>query len=152
MPKNRPEDIHLRTYCPSDLEGCITLWKVSSQDGHPFLSHDEIAADESLVRDEYIPMAEITVAWAGTRLVGFIAMIENFIGGLFVAPQEHRQGIGRALVSHEAERREHMSVEVYEANKKARDFYRSLGFIETSRRDSDDRGRPHPLIRMELSC
>ena len=149
MTHSELEEIHLRPYRPADLEDCMTIWTLASRAGHPFLSADDIAADAPLVRDTYMPMAEITVAQNGVRIAGFIAMVGDFIGGLFVAPEQHRRGIGRALVNHAAKHREHITVEVYQANAQARDFYRSLGFVETSRCDEDDRGRPYPLVRME---
>lgn len=149
MSPSKVVEVHLRHYCPTDLENCMTIWTLASRAGHPFLSADDIAADAPLVRDTYMPMAEITVAQNGACIVGFIAMLGEFIGGLFVSPEQHRRGIGRALVLHAAKHREHITVEVYQANAQACDFYRSLGFVATSRRDEDDRGRPYPIVRME---
>ena len=128
----------------------MRIWKAASLAGHPFLSPDDIASDEALVRETYIPMAQITVALHARYVVGFIAMIGDFIGALFVSPDHHRLGIGRALVGFEAKRRAAMSVEVYEDNAKARAFYKALGFAQTGRRDRDDRGRAHVLVQMEL--
>jgi ribosomal protein S18 acetylase RimI-like enzyme len=142
--------LELRPYRSADLEDCMRIWTAASLAGHPFLSPDDIASDEPLVRETYMPMAQITVALHGRHVVGFIAMVGDFIGALFVSPDHHRLGIGRVLVGFEAERRAAMSVEVYEDNATARAFYEALGFSRTGRRDRDDRGRAYALVQMEL--
>jgi len=151
MTHPEPQAIKLRPYLATDLEDCMCIWKAASIAGHTFLSADDLASDEPIVRDTYMPMAQITVALHGQRVAGFIAMVEDFIGALFVAPDHHRLGIGRSLVGFAAERRDRLTVEVYEANTKARAFYKALGFAETDRRDMDDRGRAHALVQMELA-
>lgn len=142
--------VTLRAYAKPDLDHCVRIWRDASLVGHPFLAPTDIAADECLVRDTYIPMARMTVAEQEGRIVGFIAMIDSFIGALFVDPDHHGLGIGRALVAAEAERQVALSVEVYEQNRRARAFYRACGFVEIGFREVDDQGRPFPLIGMEL--
>ena len=139
----------LRPYTPADLDACTAIWRAASNAGHPFLSREDLKADEALVREVYFPRAAITLACDGGAPVGFVAMIGAFIGGLFVAPDQHRRGIGRMLVEAVAHTHGPLMVEVYEANSGARQFYRALGFSETGHRGFDDRGRPLPLIRME---
>lgn len=142
--------ISIRPYCASvDLEPCLDIWRRASRAGHPFLATEELVGDEVLVRDVYMPMAETWVAAEeGETVIGFIALLEAFIGGLFVAPERHGEGVGRALVLHAADICGDLGVEVYEANNAARLFYSRLGFTETGRRESDDNGRPFPLIWM----
>ncbi|MCC5987874.1 MAG: GNAT family N-acetyltransferase [Pararhodobacter sp.] len=139
----------LRPYTPADLDACAAIWRAASEAGHPFLAGADLDADEALVRDVYFPQAEITLACDGARPVGFVAMIGSFIGALFVAPDQHRRGIGRMLVAAVAQTHGPLVVEVYAENAGACRFYGALGFTETGRRDMDDRGRAHPLVRME---
>jgi GNAT superfamily N-acetyltransferase len=143
------QSLILRAYAPSDLPGCLAIWRAASEAGHPFLTREELDADEAIVRDLYFPQARITVACDGADPVGFVALIGSFIGGLFVSPDQHRRGIGRILVQAVAETHGPLAVEVYAENASAHQFYRALGFGETGRRASDDRGRPYPLVRME---
>ena len=126
----------------------MDIWRRASGGGHPFLTDEQLAGDEVLVRDVYMPAADIWVAAEGETVTGFIALLEGFIGGLFVAPERQGKGMGRALVVHAADIRGALGVEVYEANDAAREFYARLGFTEAGRRESDDQGRPFPLISM----
>jgi ribosomal protein S18 acetylase RimI-like enzyme len=139
----------LRPYDPArDLEPCLALWRRASEAGHPFLDAATLDADGEIVRAHYMPAAEITVAEAAGRPVGFIALLGQTVGGLFVDPAHHGRGAGRALVLDAAGRKGALDVEVYEANAGARAFYRALGFVETGRREADDMGRPLPLISL----
>ncbi len=76
-------------------------------------------------------------------------MIDDFIGGLFVHPTRHRQGIGRLLVAAASQQVGPLGVEVYAANAEALRFYETLHFMQTATRASDDQGRPHALVRLE---
>jgi ribosomal protein S18 acetylase RimI-like enzyme len=141
--------VALHAYRPEDREACLDVWQSASRVGHPFLGEDVLARQRGLVGEVYLPQARTVVAELDGEIVGFIGLIEAFIGGLFVAPSAHGRGIGRRLVLHAAELEGELAVEVYEANRGARAFYERLGFIAASRRDVDDDGLPHPLIRMK---
>lgn len=131
-----------------DLDACLAIWRRASEAGHPFLGAVDLDADAVLVRTVYMPAAEVAVAEEAGAVVGFIALLEERVGGLFVDPARHGQGVGRALVEAAARRKGALTVEVYAANAAARGFYARLGFVETGRRDTDDQGRPHPLIAL----
>lgn len=141
--------IILRPYDPScDLESCLAIWRSASQVGHPFMSAEELDENGRLVREKYMPLARNIVAVEGVQVVGFIALVDSFIGGLFVAPCEHRKGIGRALIEYAAADLGELALEVYEANHGAREFYHRMGFVEIGRRDLDDKGLRRPLIKL----
>jgi ribosomal protein S18 acetylase RimI-like enzyme len=143
----------IRDYDPSrDLDPCLAIWRQASEVGHAFLDAAALDADAVLVREHYMPAAAIRVAEAEERLVGFIALLDSLIGGLFVDPAAQSQGIGRALVLDALTDHLGLDVEVYEANTGARAFYARLGFRETGRRETDDQGRPLPLLRLRLEA
>lgn len=143
-PRLRPYDVI------SDLDRCMVLWRAASEAGHPFLDAATLDADAVVVRETYMPAAEITVAERDGVVVGFIALLGEIVGGLFVDPAAHRAGAGRALIEDALWRRGQLEVEVYEANAGARAFYAACGFTETGRRETDDHGRALPLICLTL--
>lgn len=144
--------MNLRPYDGArDLDRCMAIWRGASEAGHPFLDAATLDADAVVVRDSYMPAAEITVAEQAGTVVGFIALLGDLVGGLFVDPRVHRSGAGRALVSDALRRKGRLEVEVYAANAGARAFYAACGFVETGRRDTDDHGRALPLICMTLT-
>jgi putative acetyltransferase len=139
---------NIRPYAPDDRDQLVEIWHQASRVGHPFLSAQDLAEQKVLVRDIYLPKAENWVATIAGQPVGFIGLLDNFVGGLFVHPAAHGMGVGRALIEHAAQLKGGLEVEVYALNGNALKFYQRLGFIQTSTRDSDDQGRPLQLVRM----
>ena len=142
-------DFVLRPYAERDRDACLAIWRAASESGHPFLTSADLDSDQVLVRDIYLAKAAITLACDREEPVGFIALIDDFIGGLFVKPAWHRRGVGRLLVNAASRQVGPLKVEVYAANTNAIRFYEVSGFVPTTERATDDRGRRHALIRLE---
>jgi putative acetyltransferase len=137
----------IRTAVPLDFAAMAQIWIDASRAGHPFLGEAVLKEQLATVRDLYFPQAENWVAEEGA-VIGFIGLLGNHIGGLFVSPAAHRRGVGRRLVEHAADRLGSLSVEVYEQNKAAVAFYLGCSFVLTGRKEIDDEGRPFPLLRL----
>ena len=73
------------------------------------------------------------------------------IDALFLAPEATGRGGGRQLVSWARALRGDLTVDVNEQNPEAQRFYEKCGFIVTGRSDTDDQGRPYPLLHMRLT-
>jgi SAM-dependent methyltransferase/ribosomal protein S18 acetylase RimI-like enzyme len=144
--------ITIRPWRPEEGERLLAIWLAASRIGHPFLGEARLLEQQQLVRDTYLPMADNWVAAIDGQVVGFIGLIENFIGGLFVDPDIHGAGIGRALVEDAAARLGPLEVSVYADNQAAVDFYRRRGFVETARKETDDEGLPLAVIEMTRSA
>lgn len=138
----------IRPYRPVDRDRLLDIWHEASRTGHPFLSEGELEEQKILVRDIYLPKAENWVALEAGTPVGFIGLLDSFIGGLFVHPQVHKQGYGAALVQHAAALKGDLEVDVYSLNEGALRFYERAGFSELSRRPTDDQGRELELVRL----
>jgi len=118
----------IRKHTPKDLDVIMSIWLESSTLAHPFL--DAIFVDQVNhdMRTMYIPNSETWVYEEDHTIVGFISMIENEIGGLFVVPNHHSKGIGTQLVNFIKEFHEELEVEVFEKNVIGRAFYDKYGF------------------------
>ena len=120
-----------------DRDRLAEIWLAASRVGHPFLSETELLDQQAKVRNTYLPQAENWVVEDNGSQVGFIGLIDNFIGGLFVDPTAHGSGHGKALVLYAATLKGTLDLEVYAANVAAIGFYRRLGFLEVSRSQRD---------------
>lgn len=87
--------------------------------------------------------ARLLVAEQASRVIGYVGywMIvdEAHVSTLAVAPDDRRQGIGRALLraawtSAVAEGAREMTLEVRASNHAAQELYRGIGFLEVGRR------------------
>lgn len=86
---------------------------------------------------------------AGGSPVGFLGVNGDELAALFVDPNAHRKGYGRALTRH-ALAQGATRLKVNEGNPGARAFYERMGFLAVGRAETDDAGRPYPLILMAL--
>ena len=95
---------------------------------HPFLDTAFVEKVKKDMKDIYLPNAETWVFEDNNVIIGFISMIENEIGGLFVSPDRHSKGVGTALVNFIGEFHKELEVEVFKDNKIGRSFYDKYGF------------------------
>lgn len=119
----------IRKWTAKSLDPVLTLWLESTTFAHPFIDeqywHDSLA----LVRDIYLPAAQTWVWEENDTLLGFVSVMDNqFVGALFVAPQALHRGIGSALLNEVKQRYPMLSLEVYQKNGRAVNFYHALGF------------------------
>jgi ribosomal protein S18 acetylase RimI-like enzyme len=117
-----------------------------------FLSLADTAENEGLFR------GEVWVTTDGDRVVGFVAVHDDEITWLYVDPARHRQGIGRALLSHAVNRCGPAArIETLAGNEPALALYLSEGFevVETraGRLTGNERfaATGHLLVRVEGS-
>lgn len=112
----------------------LSLWLESTTEAHPFISASYWKENEGMVRDVYLPAAETWVWEENGMLRGFISVMQSqFVGALFVSTDFIGRGIGRALLHHVQQRFPYLSLEVYQKNVRAVNFYHAQGFrIEDS--------------------
>ena len=115
-------------------EEVVDVFEHASKLNHSFLGHDWICNEIDLLRDVYLHEAVTYIYVENSRVVGFISVIEDEIGGLFVAPSSHRKGIGTQLIEYASSIHPIRRVEVFEKNVRARSFYEKVGFQEATSR------------------
>lgn len=118
----------IRNFKPEDTEGVVASWRSASELAHPFLTEAFLEKEDHDLRNDYLALAETWVCEADGRVVGFIAMVENVIAGLFIDPDYHGRGLGRALVDKALADKGPLEVEVFRDNVIGRRFYEAYGF------------------------
>lgn len=138
----------IRTYETADTNRILEIWRKASDLAHPFLSPSFLAEAEEKIRSLYLPISETHVFAQDQKLLGFIGLLDGHIGGLFVDPDYHGHGIGRALVDYAKSQKGSLTVEVFKENSIGRRFYKAYGFRETG--EYIDENTQQPLIKMTL--
>ncbi len=143
-------NLEIRAYEAQDNAALTEIWHDASIIAHSFLGAETLLEHRRLVSDVYLPQAETWVACLNGAPVGFIGLMENFMGGLFVAPEAQGRGVGPALVRHGPALKGVLHLDVYARNARTVRFYRRMGFEETERRPTDKAGLPFEEISMTL--
>ena len=139
----------IRKYTEQDLDEVINVWYQSSTLAHPFLDDAFVEKVKSDMRTLYLPNAETWVFEIDDSIAGFISMLDNEIGGLFVLPDNHSKGIGTKLVDFVGSKHSELEVEVFEENHIGRAFYDKYGFCIIKEYDHKESG--HKVLRLTYS-
>lgn len=139
----------IRKHQESDVDQVVNVWYASASVAHPFLDAAFMEKERKNVRELYLPNTETWVYEQDNQVVGFIAMMGNEVGAVFVQPEHHGQGIGTRLMNVVAELHTELEVEVFERNTIGRAFYGRYGFklIKESVHEETNQ----PLLRLKFS-
>ncbi|MBL8521067.1 MAG: GNAT family N-acetyltransferase [Betaproteobacteria bacterium] len=118
----------IRAYRPADLQDVLRVWAVASAQAHAFLDPAFLAVEREKISREWLPKADTWVWEAGGRLTGFLSLIGQEVGALFVDPAAQRSGIGSALIGHARALHGELEVDVFADNPIGRAFYVRCGF------------------------
>ncbi|MHA1524396.1 MAG: GNAT family N-acetyltransferase [Alphaproteobacteria bacterium] len=121
----------IRKFEPQDTDAVVASWRAAAELAHPFLSKAFLEKEADAVRNVYLKFAQTWVTEIDGKVVGFIAMVDSEIGGLFLIPHHHNQGLGRAMVDKAVAEIGDLTVEVFTKNTIGRRFYDGYGFEET---------------------
>jgi len=140
----------IREYEDKDLAELLDAWHSASMVAHPFFSEEFIRQERENIASIHLPKAETWVYELDGIVVGFIALIENEVGAIFLDPKYHGKGIGRALMDHARSIREILELDVAKDNKIGRNFYKKCGFIEQYEHMHKEAG--FMQLRLKLIC
>jgi len=136
----------LRPYQPEDLDDVLLAWEQASRLAHPFLHEDFLAQERRNIAEVYLPAARTWVAVRAGRVLGFLSLVDNEVGGLFVHPEAHGQRLGYRLMEKARQEQATLELEVFEANALGRRFYDRYGFEVVGR--SIHGATQQPVLRL----
>jgi len=118
----------IRPFKNTDSEAILTIWYDAQSLAHPFLSKEFVDKVKVMMKDIFIPNSKTWVYEKEGEVIGFVSMMNNEIGGLFVNPNKQSKGIGAALVNYIKTMHDTIEVEVFEKNIIGNSFYNKYGF------------------------
>lgn len=139
----------IRQYTEKDLNDLLSAWENASKVAHPFLTQEFLEKERFNIPNLYLPNADTWVAELNNTVVGFITLLGNEVGAIFVEPKFHGIGIGKALMEKAQEIHSNLEVEVFEANSIGRKFYCSYGFQLVSEKEHAETGQK--LMRFKFN-
>jgi putative acetyltransferase len=142
----------IRKYTSNDVEAVIDVWREASVQAHSFLNPEFVVKTQRDLRDIYLQVTETWIYEINGAVVGFISMLNNEIGGLFVLPHLQGQGIGSALVNFVSSKFSELEVEVFDRNSIGRAFYDRYGFSPIKSYTHDESGEVVRRLKYVMSA
>ncbi len=118
----------IRQYKDSDFNDVMSSWENASKIAHPFLTEEFLERERYNIPNVYLPNADTWVAENDGKVIGFIALIGEEVGAIFVQPFFQGTGVGSALMNKAQELHGNLEVEVFKDNPIGRKFYSGYGF------------------------
>ncbi len=120
--------LRIRRYETTDLNAVLSTWETATRLAHPFMTDEFIARERVNVAEVYMPNTETWVVEIAGNVEGFIALIGNEVGAIFLQPKHHGEGLGKALMDKAQAIHGNLEVEVFKENTIGRKFYSRYGF------------------------
>ena len=118
----------IRQYREDDLDDLMAAWEGASKVAHPFLQEAFLETERFNIPNVYLPNTDTWVAEIRGKVVGFLALMGNEVGAIFLQPELHGSGIGKSLMDKARELHGTLEVEVFKGNHIGRKFYDRYGF------------------------
>ncbi|MDX8518766.1 GNAT family N-acetyltransferase [Mesorhizobium dulcispinae] len=145
-------EIPLRPAASLDAAAIAQMMRASlnALDWMPLLHTPE--EDLFFIRDIVLPKQQVTVAEAGGRIVGFIAVSDGWVEQLYLDPAWTGKGIGSRLLSQATAGLPSIKLHCFQANTGARRFYERHGFRAEALGDGSTNAEGLPDILYVLRC
>ena len=117
----------IRKFQKTDTEQIMEIWLDGNIDAHPFIPKEYWLSNFETVCEQLL-QAEVYVFENDGNIQGFIGIQENHIAGIFVKQSFRSTGIGKHLLDYAKATHSVLTLNVYQKNYRAVEFYLREGF------------------------
>ena len=119
----------IRRLQKTDIDAVSGIWLDSNRDTHDFIPTEYWESNFLLVK-EMLLQAEVYVYIdeCKNEIEGFVGLDQEYIAGIFVRKDARSEGIGKALLDFVKEKKQELTLNVYQKNERAVRFYERQGF------------------------
>jgi putative acetyltransferase len=142
--------MQIRQYKNSDLDAVLSSWEAATRLAHPFMTDAFITQERINITEIYMPNTDTWVAESDGQVKGFIALMGNEVGAIFLQPEYHGQGLGKALMDKAQALHGDLEVEVFKENSIGRKFYSKYGFEYMEEKLHEPTGQQ--VLRLKFSA
>lgn len=136
----------IRKFQSADTEQVMKIWLRGNEDAHSFIPKDYWKSNYSMVQEQLL-LAEVYVYETKGTVQGFIGIQEHYIAGIFVKKEVRSTGIGKQLLDYVKTIHPTLTLNVYQRNKRAVEFYKREGFSITLEDIEPDTGENDYTMR-----
>lgn len=129
-----------------DLEQTAKIWLDTNREAHDFIP-GSYWENHYLMVKEMLLQAEVYVYETEQEIRGFVGLDDTYIAGIFVRSKDQSLGIGTQLLNFVKERKEELSLRVYQKNENAIRFYQREAFqVQEEGIDEDTKEKEYLMI------
>lgn len=93
--------------------------------------------------------SEVYIYRQADEVFGFVGVQEDYLAGIFVDKEHRSEGIGQQLLNEMKQKHPKLSLNVYQKNQRAIDFYLREGFQKIEKQIDEVNGEPEWLMQWE---
>ena len=127
----------IRKFETKDTERVMQIWLEVNIETHDFVASDYWLSKYHSVREQLL-QANIYVYERDKEIQGFVGMMDDYLAGIFVDKKYRSMGIGKGLLERVKENYSAFSLNVYQKNRRAVDFYLREGLSIVSKGIDED--------------
>ena len=119
----------IRRLQKTDIDAVSGIWLDANRDAHDFIPAEYWESNFLPVK-EMLLQAEVYVYIdeCKNEIEGFVGLEETYIAGIFVRKEARSKGSGKALLDFIKEKKQELTLNVYQKNERAVRFYEREGF------------------------
>lgn len=107
----------------------MAIWAAYVQKYHGYLSNEWMAETRKLMSEHYLHASDVHVYEHNGQIVGFVAMVDTYVGVLFVESEYEGKGFAKALLNKVNSLESELVTSAYSKNQDGRSFYERHGFV-----------------------
>lgn len=133
------------------IDKLVDVWEKSVKETHHFLDTEAIEEIKHYVPAAIESTFHLLIALnESDEPIAFLGTGNGMLDMLFIHPEERGKGLGRKMLEKAIAEYGCNELTVNEENPDAIAFYKHMGFHAYRRSDTDEDGRPYPIIYMKL--
>lgn len=129
----------IRKFEKKDIERVMQIWLEVNIETHDFVPSNYWLSQYQSVQKQIL-QADIYVYEQDKVIQGFVGMMDDYLAGIFVDKKYRSMGIGKSLLECVKKNCPSFSLNVYQKNRRAVDFYLREGLSVVSKEIDDGTG------------
>lgn len=130
----------IRDFQGQDREEIMRIWLDTNISAHHFIAREYWNSNYDAVK-AMLPSATIYVYAENNVIQGFVGLMGENIAGIFVSHPYQSHGIGKKLLEYAKEKKDTLSLQVYQENARAVRFYLREGFHVSTEQVDENTGK-----------
>ncbi|WP_300669133.1 N-acetyltransferase [Soonwooa sp.] len=112
-----------------DFDELTSIWLDASIKAHDFITTEYWSSKVDEMKNVYLPASKTWISENDSHeILGFVSMLENHIAALFISPKHQSKGAGTQLLNFIKSKYNSLTLNVYEKNLQAFQFYKKHDF------------------------